>query len=99
MSLLRNGDFAQHLQGNWAPYGAAVLVVPLDPPVAGNTRMVRLDCNPAPGGAPWAMGFVQRRTAAVHSGDAIYFRAGLRSADRCTRLMSAGVGTPGSAGR
>ncbi len=88
-SLIKNGDFTENLsegdfsQGSWATIRTAVMAATLDPPVAGYRRMARLDSSPTPGGMPWNTCFVQRCTGAASKGDAIYFRAWLRSPDRC----------------
>jgi len=88
-SLIENGDFIGELregdftQGSWATIKAAVMAASLDPPVAGYKRMARLDCSPTPGSVPWNTCFVQRCIGAVRKGEAIYFRAWLRSPDRC----------------
>jgi hypothetical protein len=82
LSLIRNGDFRQDLAGNWGADGGQPQVAVFDTQIGGYTRAVRLECAPVAGGQPWDVGFGQRITATVRKGEAVYFRAWMRSPDR-----------------
>ncbi len=84
LSLIANGDFTQGLDGNWGRGdGQKLKVSVLDAEVGGYTKAVRLESNPEPGRPPWEVQFGQRCTGYVMQNDAVYFRAWLRSPDRC----------------
>jgi GH35 family endo-1,4-beta-xylanase len=84
VGLIRNGDFAQDLKGGWTVVGGQrVHASVVDAQVGNCTKAARLECDPGPGEKPWAIQIGQACTAAVARGDAVYFRAWLRSPDRC----------------
>ena len=84
LSLISNGDFSQNLQGNWgAGDGALLKVTPIAVTAGDYKRGVRLESSPKPGGQPWDVQFGQTCAGAIRKGDVVYFRAWLRSPDKC----------------
>ncbi|MCC7494696.1 MAG: endo-1,4-beta-xylanase [Fimbriimonadaceae bacterium] len=81
--LLANGTFAQGLE-TWTGLGGAALQGELFDATlpSGPARAVKLRTAPPAGGQPWSVGFGTNSVGAVRRGDAIYFRAWLRSPDR-----------------
>lgn len=83
VSLIVNGDFAQSLDGNWYAAGENLRASMVPAEADRYKRAIRLDCSPAPEAKPWALQLGQACNAYVRRGDAVYFRAWLRSPDRC----------------
>jgi endo-1,4-beta-xylanase len=84
VSMIENGEFAGSLEGNWYAIGGDRLKVDvIEADVAGYKRAMRLVCDPAEGEPPWNLQFGQACGTDVRRGDAIYFRAWLRSPDAC----------------
>ena len=84
VSLIRNGDFAADLAGSWSASDAPALkVTALEAKVDRFTRAVRLECDPPADTRPWTVQFGQVCQTPVRRGDAVYFRAWLRSPDKC----------------
>lgn len=81
LSLLRNGDFAAGAEG-WSGANERLKVTPVDATVDTWRRALRLEADPPAGGQPWSLALRQRLTGPVRRGDAVYFRAWLRSPDR-----------------
>jgi endo-1,4-beta-xylanase len=83
-SLIVNGDFARDAEG-WSGVGEPTLkATAFDPGRPELARAVRLESNPPADASPWTVQFGQQCTAAVRKGDAVYFRAWLRSPDKST---------------
>lgn len=83
VSMIANGDFSAPLAGTWdVGDGVRLRTELVDAQVDRYTRAVRLQVNPPPDGEPWSVGFGQKCTAPVRRGDAVYFRAWMRSPDR-----------------
>lgn len=83
-SIIENGDFSQPLQGNWPTGGTDRLSVEIiDVDVPGYTRGVRLISTPPESANAWDVQFGQTCRGYVYPGDAVYFRAWLRSPDNC----------------
>jgi endo-1,4-beta-xylanase len=84
VSMIANGDFSESLEGNWGEGdGERLKVSVIDADIGGYGRAARLECRPEPDQPAWNLQFGQRCTGYVRAGDAIYFRAWLRSRDRC----------------
>ena len=84
VSMIANGDFSESLEGNWVGAdGQRLRVEVVDADIEGLTKAARLACKPDADQPAWNLQFGQRCTGYVHAGDAIYFRAWLRSPDGC----------------
>lgn len=84
VSLITNGDFTAGLAGNWGQGdGTRLAATPFAARVGEYRHAVRLVCSPEPDANPWSVQFGQKCVAGVQKGDAVYFRAWLRSPDRC----------------
>ena len=94
-SLIDNGDFAQPLEGNWPTGGGERMTVDvIDAEVGDYTQAVRLTLDPEPGAAPWNLQFAQPCRGYVRAGEAVYFRAWLRSAKECRVTFIWELATP-----
>jgi len=84
ISLIHNGDLTQPLEGNWPTGGGERMAVEvIDAEVGGYTTAARLTLNPEPNQPPWNLQFAQPCRGYIRRGDAVYFRAWLRSPERC----------------
>ena len=83
-SLIANGDFSQPLKGNWGTMdGERVQSQLIDAEAGPYKKALRLVCRPKPDSDPWSIQVGQKCQGYVRRGEAIYFRAWLRSPDRC----------------
>jgi endo-1,4-beta-xylanase len=82
-SLIVNGDLTQPLEGSWPTGGDRMKVEVIDAQVGGYTKAARLTVDPEPGQPPWNIQWAQPCRGYIRVGDAVYFRAWLRSPDRC----------------
>jgi len=83
VSLIVNGDFAQSLEGNWQAGGKGLKSSVVAAEVDRYGKLIRLECSPAAKAKPWTLQLGQACNVYVRRRDAIYFRAWLRSPDRC----------------
>ena len=83
-SLITNGDFAGELEGNWTIIGEdrATLEV-VDAEVGEYAKAARLTLAPEADQPPWNIQFGQGCDGYIRPGDAVYFRAWLRSPEGC----------------
>ena len=85
ISLIKNGDFTSSLEDTWGHGDGTLLrTEAIDVQLPGYARGVRLHSSPPQDAEPWSVGFGQPCEGFVRKGDAVYFRAWLRSPDRCT---------------
>ncbi len=83
VSLIRNGGFATGLDP-WATVGGKRLKATAVPAEVGTWRhAARLVSTVPAGSLPWSAQLSQRTNSAVRKGDHLYFRAWLRSPDKC----------------
>lgn len=83
VSMVDNGDFSEPLEGNWGMGDGQKLQVTLvSTEVTGYPKGLRLVASPPPDSQGWSVGFGQRCKAGVRKGDAVYFRAWMRSPDK-----------------
>ena len=95
LSLIANGDFSAPLEGVWYGIGGEKLKgAVIEAEVGGQKKAVRLECHPTPGEPPWNLQFGQKCTGLVLKGEALYFRAWLRSPDRCQVSFVYELGEP-----
>ncbi len=82
--LIANGDFSAPLDGNWdidgGPRNQAEVVAA---EAGGFTAALRCRLEPEPNASPWSLAVGQRGIAPIEAGDVVYFRAWLRSPERC----------------
>jgi endo-1,4-beta-xylanase len=84
LSLIANSDLTAPLAGTWQVDGGDRIVAEVIPAeVGGYTNAVRCTLDPAQGAPPWSLAFGQRTTGPIQQGDVVYFRAWLRSPDKC----------------
>jgi len=83
-SLFVNGDFAQGVSGWVGVSGDTLKATPFDPQRPEFPRAMRLEVAPPPDAMPWSVGFGQPSAVTVRKGDAVYFRAWLRSPSKST---------------
>ncbi len=82
--LITNGGFSVPWEQRWSVNGGdRVKVSVVDSGLEGYARAARLECDPEPGAPPWALGIGQRCQGYVRRGDAVYFRAWMRSPHGC----------------
>lgn len=85
VSLIENGDFSQGAEAAWHGIdGERVAGEVVEADVGGFTQALRLALNPPAGAAPWHLQLGQAIDHPVRRGDAVYFRAWLRSPEHCT---------------
>jgi GH35 family endo-1,4-beta-xylanase len=82
-SLISNGDLTQPLQDTWPTGADRMRVEIIDAQVGGFTKAARLTVDPEPNQPPWNIQWAQPCRGYIRVGDAVYFRAWLRSPDRC----------------
>ena len=83
-SLIVNGDFTESLKGNWGMMdGERVKTELIDAQAGPYAKALRLTCDPKPGAKPWSIQVGQKCQGYVQRGDALYFRAWMRSPDKC----------------
>jgi len=78
--LLASGNFEAGLDG-WIGLGERLKAEVIDASVGGFTKGLRLTAEPPADGQPWSLGFGRASAAPCRRGDAVYFRAWLRSPD------------------
>lgn len=84
INLVANGDLTEDLDGNWSAIGGDKVALEIvDAQVDAYTKAARLTCSPDEGAMPWSIQFGQAVNGQIYKGDAIYFRAWLRSPDEC----------------
>ncbi len=93
LPMIANGDFAAGLEG-WSAAGATSEVVAAPERPGGCASAVRLSLSPTPGGPAWQISFGQSCPGAAMRQDAVYFRAWLRSPDRCRATVVYELGQP-----
>lgn len=82
VSLIENGELAGDPPASWYLVGGDALRASSAVGPDGRPA-VSLLCRPREGEPPWSLQFGQNCTAPVWAGDVVYFRALLRSPDRC----------------
>lgn len=83
VSMIGNGDFSAPLAGTWdVGDGVRLRTELVDAQVDKYARAARLQVDPPADAQPWSVGFGQKCTAPVRRGDAVYFRAWMRSPDK-----------------
>jgi len=80
VSLLTSGNF-ESLDG-WVGLSDRLKAEPIEVNVGGFSNGLRLTTDPPAGGQPWSVGFGKVSAAPCRRGDAVYFRAWMRSADK-----------------
>jgi len=83
-SLIVNGDFARDLEGWGGAGGDTLQATVFDSQRPEFARAIRLAVAPPQEAMPWSVGFGQASAVAVRKGDAVYFRAWLRSPSKST---------------
>ena len=83
-NLIENGDLTEDLDGNWYTHGGDNVAFEIvDAEVDAYTKAARLTCSPDADAMPWSIQFGQGANGQIYRGDAVYFRAWLRSPDEC----------------